>query len=1164
MIVKDEAHIILETLQSVSKYIDYYVICDTGSSDNTKEIIKIYFDSINIEGVILDHEWKNFCHNRTLALQACDNLSDYIWVIDADDIVVGNLTLPENMEADAYSLIYGNDFTYNRLQIYKNKPEFMWSYKCPVHEYPHTVINNFTNEVIRGDYYIDSRRLGARSNNPNKYLLDAIALKEYLPIAGDDYARCVFYMANSYYDHGGSSDDIEKYMLLAIEAYKERISLNGWYEEVYYSYYKTGQAYEKLHELDPKRWNFSLVQDSYMAAFNYCKERVEPIYELTRIYNNRKNYKKAFECAKLGINVPYPENAVLFIYKSVYEYEMPCQYIEASLNTDNVLAAYSCCKKTMSKTNDKCRLNHLYNLLNQCKTKMLSKTNNCLIYLGNNLNIKYLDKYVELLQMQYNVYLYSDYVNYNMCSYDVNYLVDLNNNIKFSQIFLFDNIPIKQFPNHTTLIVNNNTLATYGPNGIKLEYLQVHKNFKNFNKILCLNIDIKNNLLKMYNFKDVDTLDSIDNLLIKKYYKYNLNNDIININDRYNFIVPKYIKNNQYNELVDKMINYTGYNELEYYKCSQYILMCEYDKAIESLKKVFNKNDIEYIIQELGIKLKMGKYDEVYNHCINLKVPANYMYPNDTRLERIQESCYDNIKDRTIYPDTLIKKIKNNNKNKILLTMTTCKRYNLFKKTMNSFINCCLDHHLIDQWYIIDDNSDMKDRKLMQEKYPFVNFIFKTELERGHYNSMNIIYSIIENNDFTYWIHLEDDFLFVNKRNYITECITILNSDPTYGQALFNRNYAEVEHHKIEIKGGILKNVKLSGPKGKTPDDLYYIEHEHYDKNLEPEKYNEFYKNNIGNNCMYWPHFSFRPSVMKTEVIKKVGPFSNCTHFEMQYAKEYNNLKFKSVFLNAVNHIHIGKKTWEQGDNAYNLNSIEQFTNTNEEQINIIYDNFLTKEQKTKINQVINNKYNLISLNDYNYDPKNILNYKNNNFNNHHKLIIFNTIIKDLLSINANKLTILFEPTIVNYDINDDYDITILDENNLNIIIHNQDAINILNDKLNNMDIQDNIINYINNDNFPELKINRTNSIISNNIFDCKNEYYLEGYKFYPKLDSFGNDLSYEHEKSVYELKKICDENNLAKGFNTLGWIKNIIVPENDFCELYMATNYSQGLYVKI
>ena len=35
MIVKNESHIILETLSSVRKYIDYWVICDTGSTDNT-------------------------------------------------------------------------------------------------------------------------------------------------------------------------------------------------------------------------------------------------------------------------------------------------------------------------------------------------------------------------------------------------------------------------------------------------------------------------------------------------------------------------------------------------------------------------------------------------------------------------------------------------------------------------------------------------------------------------------------------------------------------------------------------------------------------------------------------------------------------------------------------------------------------------------------------------------------------------------------------------------------------------------------------------------------------------------------------------------------------------------------------------------------------------
>ena len=41
MIVKDESHIITETLTKLTNKIkfDYYVICDTGSSDNTKKYI---------------------------------------------------------------------------------------------------------------------------------------------------------------------------------------------------------------------------------------------------------------------------------------------------------------------------------------------------------------------------------------------------------------------------------------------------------------------------------------------------------------------------------------------------------------------------------------------------------------------------------------------------------------------------------------------------------------------------------------------------------------------------------------------------------------------------------------------------------------------------------------------------------------------------------------------------------------------------------------------------------------------------------------------------------------------------------------------------------------------------------------------------------------------
>ncbi len=50
MIVKNEAHIILETLNNIKRHIDYWVISDTGSTDGTQDIIKKFFKKEGIEG----------------------------------------------------------------------------------------------------------------------------------------------------------------------------------------------------------------------------------------------------------------------------------------------------------------------------------------------------------------------------------------------------------------------------------------------------------------------------------------------------------------------------------------------------------------------------------------------------------------------------------------------------------------------------------------------------------------------------------------------------------------------------------------------------------------------------------------------------------------------------------------------------------------------------------------------------------------------------------------------------------------------------------------------------------------------------------------------------------------------------------------------------------
>ena len=69
MIVRNEAKVICRALDSVMELIDYWVICDTGSTDDTPAIIKSYFQERKIPGELHSQAWINFGHNRNEALK---------------------------------------------------------------------------------------------------------------------------------------------------------------------------------------------------------------------------------------------------------------------------------------------------------------------------------------------------------------------------------------------------------------------------------------------------------------------------------------------------------------------------------------------------------------------------------------------------------------------------------------------------------------------------------------------------------------------------------------------------------------------------------------------------------------------------------------------------------------------------------------------------------------------------------------------------------------------------------------------------------------------------------------------------------------------------------------------------------------------------------------
>lgn len=1160
MIVKDESHVILETLENILPHIDYYVICDTGSSDNTEQIIKEFFDAHNVQGEIHHHEWKNFGHNRTLALEACKGKGEYILVIDADDVIIGDFKLPKLTE-DSYLIKIGKDFTYWRKQIFKN--ECGWKYAEPLHEYPYTDKQGATEVEIEGDYYLDSRRLGSRSKDPLKYLKDAQVLEDDLKLRPNN-PRNWFYLGQSYVDHN-TTESIEK----GIEAYKKRIELGGWYEEVYYSYYRIGYALERLD----RPWEE--VEVAYLKAYEYCKNRTEPICKIAQHYNREKNWKKAYEYAKLGSSLKFPTECKLFIDKITYDFYIWFELAIAAYNLGKYIECYKIYQKLLSEKNIPDNFQkHTENNMNMVieKLKHVEKQNIVIQtgYTHVRNDIKFINL-VNTLSIINNVYLVGHYVD----------MLNFNK----ENIYHTTNDNLKHIKNSSTILYNDLSYVLENNNGPiylyqNLEYFNINvenasikvTNTNFLNKILArinkiIMIENRIEFIKNYGIDNSKISNSLDNLSGR--FKYTVHSIPLNNNNNFELVAGKYITNIKNNNItnINKSIIYDFYanmkvtlnNEIGNYYYLEYLeYIQDYDECVKILLPLVNENKFyNYKLAEYYNKL--GKYHESINLCNKMRKDKDF---NNMKkyVNTIFEKNVDHVKDEYLkYPKKKIAKINPNKSSNVIFSMTTCKRYELFEKTINSFLNCCDDYNLIGTWLCVDDNSSEEDREKMKSKYPFFTFIFKTPEQKGHYISMNMIREFVIDNNAQYLLHMEDDFHFVHKKNYITKSINVFNDDEEIGQVLFNKNYAEVELFKRPIPGGYDKVTKTG---------MTYTLHEHFYSH--EEKYNECLKKypNQGTS-VYWPHFSFRPSIVKVDVYKTVGLFSNTPHFEMAYSKEYKDYGFKSAFLDMFSCIHIGKKTWETGENSYTINKTNQFSiNNSDIMIKVLRNDLLEPEQsRTAFKQFKENALKHLPFYDTmdwtvkeNYNDKFEL-FLNNSFN--YRRDIASNIIKQMnvvSSFDSKYLLVMFEDV----SFNDNFTLDNLDNLfiDCDVVIlgryaNGQVAGYIIKDKLS----VGNIYNSVE-DLFANMVIKDVD-MISGNDYVVPELPNIDGFKFYSELDSYGCDIGY-YDKTVEELTEIARNDPKCVAFNTNGWVKYKVQNENEFVKLYKSDNVNQGLYVKM
>lgn len=337
MIVKNESHIIEKTLENICNYINlsYWVISDTGSTDNTVELIEDFFRRKGIKGEISYDKWENFAHNRNLSLEKCLGKSDYILFFDADDYIQGDFKLPKILDKDAYyfQLKGENDaVSYQRTLLVKNNGNFSW--RGVLHEFLEHK-NPIVQGNILGNYAVISGRLGDRNKDPKqKYLNDATVLEKAILNKQDPdlLARYMFYCAQSYRDAGL----FEK----AAEWYLKRIEAGGWIEEVTCAYENLGKCYEELGEKQT-------ALHYWLLGYDYNPNRAECLYNAVRLLRCDGKTRLGYQLGLIAKNMPYPKNDILFVKSDIYHYWI---YYELSICTCYVgdfKLGYECCEKVL-------------------------------------------------------------------------------------------------------------------------------------------------------------------------------------------------------------------------------------------------------------------------------------------------------------------------------------------------------------------------------------------------------------------------------------------------------------------------------------------------------------------------------------------------------------------------------------------------------------------------------------------------------------------------------------------------------------------------------------------------------------------------------------------------------------------------------------------------
>jgi len=355
MIVKDEEADIQRCLDSVAPYIDYWVISDTGSSDNTMQKIQEIMDGHGVPGELHEHKWEDFSTNRNHVIRLARSKADYLWFMDADDNFVSEVEDPFADLPEEAEMFYFR-FELNDGTLFERQAMILSSAPIIYHGVLHEFLGNsdMTQSEDRVLHVVQDCMIYARSSpekraatSEKKYLNDAATIKRALKDKNLNKglkARYHYYLGVSYreaglykkalsefqkrlnYGHFGESD--ERYLSLsAIAAIKKSShEVNGSYseEDVINCYLKCWEEFPSRIEPIVQLMDFLFIKRRHMLALMVAELPAKTAVACEQdVLHNKVDYTYNFisQCVAHSAQAGFTEHAIKMAENSLQSLE---------------------------------------------------------------------------------------------------------------------------------------------------------------------------------------------------------------------------------------------------------------------------------------------------------------------------------------------------------------------------------------------------------------------------------------------------------------------------------------------------------------------------------------------------------------------------------------------------------------------------------------------------------------------------------------------------------------------------------------------------------------------------------------------------------------------------------------------------------------------------